>query len=240
MKKRIDIMLAEKKLVRSRTIAAELVRTGKVVVDGEIIEKPSITVSLDAEIKIIELPAFASRGGLKLARALDVFGVDVANRVVADIGASTGGFTDCVLQKGAKKVYAIDVGRDQLIPELREDSRVVAMEGTDVRSVEISEKVDLAVVDVSFISVKNIIPPLADLLKKDGEAIVLIKPQFEVGKGKLGKNGVVRDEKLRESVIEPVVLKAEESNLVLKAIVDSPILGGSGNKEFLAYFQKKL
>lgn len=240
MRKRIDVILAEKKLVRSRTIAAELVRKGVVLVDGETIEKPSIAVSPDAKIEVKEFPPFASRGGLKLERALEVFNVEVSSRIVADIGASTGGFTDCVLQRGAQKVYAIDVGHNQLVSELRSDPRVVAMEGTDVRSVEIPEKVDLAVVDVSFISVKNIISPLADLLKKDGEAILLIKPQFEVGKGKLGKNGVVRDEKLRESVVEPVVQKAQEANLILKAVVDSPILGGSGNKEFLAYFQKKM
>lgn len=238
MRKRIDVLLTEKGLVRSRTQAAELITLGNVLVDGVVIKKPSTTISLESRIEIKNKPQYVGRGGQKLAHALETFNVDVRGRTALDIGASTGGFTDCLLQHGACKVYAVDVGHDQLVPEIKNDERVVSMEGVDIRSVPLPEKTDLAVVDVSFISVKNIFPVLVNHLKNEGEAIVLIKPQFEVGKGKLGKGGVVKDEKLRETVVREVIETAQGVNLSLVATADSPILGGSGNKEYLAYFKK--
>ncbi|MFA5997131.1 MAG: TlyA family RNA methyltransferase [Candidatus Paceibacterota bacterium] len=235
MKKRIDIALVEKGLARSRTQAAELVHTKKVVVGGVIVEKPSLPVDDVTTIEVTEQLPFVGRGGLKLEKALEVFDIDVKGLAVADIGASTGGFTDCVLQRGAEKVFAIDVGRDQLVPELRNDPRVISMEETDVRTVELPLPVDLAVVDVSFISVTKILPRVKSMLKEKGSAVILIKPQFEVGKGKLGKNGVVTDEKLRSDAVETVVKKSEELGLVCKAVIPSPVLGGAGNKEYLAH-----
>lgn len=234
MKKRLDITLVERGLARSRTQAAELIRAKKVLVGGTVVEKPSTLVSLETNIEILEKLPYVGRGGLKLEKALDVFALDVENFTVVDIGASTGGFTDCVLQRGAKKVFAIDVGHGQLVPELRTDERVVCMEGTDVRAVSLPEPVDLAVVDVSFISVTNILPTIKSLLKEDGSAIVLIKPQFEVGKGNLGKHGVVKDEELHKYSVETVVTKAQKFGLSCNAVIESPILGGTGNKEFLA------
>lgn len=232
-------MLVEKGLARSRTQATELIRAKNVLVDGAITEKPSMPVTDDTLIEVTEKLPYVGRGGLKLEKALEVFDIEVKDLAVADIGASTGGFTDCVLKRGAEKVYAIDVGHDQLVPELRADERVVSMEGTDVRTVRLPEPVDLAVVDVSFISVTNILPVVTSILKDEGRAVVLVKPQFEVGKGKLGKRGVVTDEKLREAVVETVVKKGEELGLACAGVTESPILGGTGNKEYLAYFKKK-
>lgn len=240
MKQRLDITLVEKDLARSRTQAAELIRAGNVLVGGVVAEKPSMLVADEIRIEVTEKPPYVGRGGLKLAHALEVFRVDVAGLTALDVGASTGGFTDCLLQNGATKVYAIDVGQSQLVPELRNDPRVISLEGTDVREVILPKLADIVVVDVSFISLANIFSSTYALLKNHGQAIFLVKPQFEVGKGKLGKNGVVRDDKLREAVLESIIKKAEEVGFIFKASTESPILGGTGNKEFLAYFVKEV
>ena len=240
MRKRLDILLVEKGLTRSRTLAAGLVRSGQVLINGIQAEKPALLVSEDVDIAIKKKPLYVGRGGLKLAHALLTFGVNVKDFVVADVGASTGGFTDCLLQNGAQKVYAIDVGHGQLVSALRNDSRVLCMEGVDVRKVSLPELVDLAVVDVSFVSVANVLPSIVPLLKKDGSLIILIKPQFEVGKGRLGKGGVVRDKELQDSAKESVIEKVKSYNLSFSGATPSPILGGSGNKEYLVYFRKNV
>lgn len=238
MKSRLDIALVEKGLARSRTQAAELVRAKNVLVDGTVAEKPSMLVASDADIEVTEKLPYVGRGGLKLAHALKHFKINVVGLIAVDIGASTGGFTDCLLQNGAKKVYAIDVGQSQLVPELRSDTRVVSLESTDVRTVALPELSDIAVVDVSFISLTNIFPAIHSLIKDGGTAVVLIKPQFEVGKGKLGKHGVVKDEESRQMAIKTVLASAEDVGFSFVSITDSPILGGEGNKEYLAYFKK--
>ncbi|MCK9344857.1 MAG: TlyA family RNA methyltransferase [Candidatus Pacebacteria bacterium] len=240
MKKRIDITLVEKGLARSRTQAAELVRAKKVIAGGTIVEKPSMIVDEVIPVEVTEKLPYVGRGGLKLAHALKHFNVNVAGLTAVDIGASTGGFTDCLLQNDAKKVYAIDVGHSQLVPELCNDPRVISMESTDIREATLPELADIAVVDVSFISLANIFTPMRGLLKEEGSAIVLIKPQFEVGKGNLGKGGVVKDEEARQNAIKNVLAKADEIGFSCLGITDSPILGGEGNKEYLAFLKKKL
>jgi len=240
MKSRLDITLVENGLARSRTQAAELVRAGNVVVDGALAGKPSLLVESSANIEVREQLPFVGRGGLKLAHALKFFSINVAGLTAVDIGASTGGFTDCLLQNGAKKVYAIDVGHSQLVPELRADPRVVSMESTDIRTAKLPELVDIAVVDVSFISVTNIFSSIHALLKDSGQAIVLIKPQFEVGKGKLGKGGVVKDEDARLAAVDSVITKAQASGFACVSLTESPILGGEGNKEYLAVLKKRI
>lgn len=239
MKSRLDIALVAKGLARSRTRAAELIRAKHVLVDGVIAEKPSMSVTDDARIEVTANPQYVGRGALKLEHALKHFNIDVKGLTVVDIGASTGGFTDCLLQNGARKVYAIDVGHSQLVPELRGDPRVVSLESTDVRVATLPELSDIAVVDVSFISLTNIFSATHAFIKDSGTAVVLIKPQFEVGKGKLGKHGVVKDEEARQGAIQAVIASAEMVGFTLVGITDSPILGGEGNKEYLAYFKKE-
>lgn len=189
------------------------------------------------EIKGNDSP-YVSRGGLKLEAGLDYFKIDPQGRVCADIGASTGGFTDCLLQRGAGKVYAIDVGYGQLAWKLRQDPRVVVMERTNARHLkpgDLPDPLSLAVIDAAFISLKLLIPPLLPLFKEQAEILALIKPQFEVGKGKVGKGGVVRDEELHQKVIDDIIMFAESLDLEHKGVIKSPILGPKGNKEFLIH-----
>ncbi len=179
---------------------------------------------------------YVGRGGLKLQGALDRFGIDPAGRVCLDVGASTGGFTDCLLRRGARRVYAVDVGRDQLHPSLRADSRVVAMEETDIRAVEaLPEPVALAAVDVSFISLTLVLPAVVRLLAPDGQIVALIKPQFEVGPGGVGKGGIVRDPAQHRRAVDRVLAAAEALGLACRQVIESPILGTEGNREFLAW-----
>ncbi|MEI8339454.1 MAG: TlyA family RNA methyltransferase [bacterium] len=239
MKNRADIILTELKLTRSRSEAADLIKSGKVSVNGKILVKPSQDISPTDDIKILEENRFVGRGGQKLEKALAIFKVDVKDAVAVDIGSSTGGFTDCLLKHQAKKVFAVDVGTDQLAPELRANPNVVVMEQTDIRKVDaLPEAPDLAVIDTSFISLDKILPKAKELLKPDGKIIALVKPQFEVGADNLNKQGLVKSESLQIEALEKVKHTAQNLGLKIVDETESPILGGTGNKEFLLYLRK--
>lgn len=238
-KVRIDRLLAERGIAESRERAQALILAGQVLADGKKVEKAGTLVAADADIRILgeQLP-YVSRGGLKLEAALREFDLDVAGRIGLDVGASTGGFTDCLLQRGAKKVYAVDVGYGQMAWKLRQDPRVVLIERTNIRTLDpslIPEHPDIAVIDVSFISLDKVIPPVLPLLASRADMIALIKPQFEVGKDAVGKGGIVRDEKARLAAVERVRAFMLEAGLEVKGVMPSPITGQDGNVEFLIY-----
>ncbi len=242
MKERLDKLLVKKGLVSSRDRARAMILAGQVVVDDHRIDKAGAQVALDAEIRLKgeDLP-FVSRGGLKLAKALDTFGIDVADCVAIDVGASTGGFTDCLLQRGAAKVYAIDVGYGQLAWKLQNDPRVINKERCNIRYLSVSELDDipsLAVIDASFISLEKVLPNTLHILSEGGHIVALIKPQFEVGKGQVGKNGIVKDEQLHQEVIERIRGVALELNCQVLGVTESPIRGAKGNVEFLIHLVK--
>lgn len=219
--------------MESRAKAQALIMAGEVVVEGKAAIKPGTLVAEEAAIAIIEPPPFVSRGGIKLDHALDQFQLDVSSKVVADIGASTGGFTDCLLQRGASRVYAIDVGYGQLDYRLRQDKRVVVMERVNARyPLPLPEKVDLATIDLSFISVEKVIPSVAQLLNDNGYLLVLIKPQFEARRGEVGKGGIVRQPQVHARVLGRFIAWMVDHGFRLGGLVASPILGASGNKEF--------
>ena len=215
---------------------------GQVVVDDHLADKAGLMVSLEAEIRLKGEPLpYVSRGGLKLAQGLDLFGIEVGGLSAIDVGASTGGFTDCLLQRGARIVFAVDVGYGQLAWKLREDPRVVSFEKTNIRHLEpgtLPEVPDLAVIDASFISLDKVLPPTLRLIKEGGTIVALIKPQFEVGRGQVGKGGVVRDEKKHAEVVATITALAESLGLLVLGVCDSPILGPKGNKEFLIHLRK--
>ena len=218
-KKRLDVVLVEKGLAASREKAKALIMAGKVLVDNNKIDKAGTEINPDLPIRLLgqDIP-YVSRGGLKLEKALQVFPVDLAGRVVADIGASTGGFVDCALQNGAAKVFAIDVGYNQLDWKLRSDARVVSMEKTNARYLEadsLGEMVDVVTTDVSFISRDKILPPAMTFLKEGGHVLALIKPQFEAGREKVGKKGVVRDPAVHQEVIEKILNLCQAINLAV-------------------------
>ena len=228
-------MLVEKGLVASRAQAQALIMAGEVMVDGKTINKAGALVDKEAVVTIAKPPPFVSRGGLKLDYALDHFQLDVSSKVAADVGASTGGFTDCLLQRGASRVYAIDVGHGQLDYRLRQDSRVVVMERVNARyPIALPEKVDLITMDVSFISVEKIIPAVGRLLRDDGYLLVLIKPQFEAKRGEVGKGGIIKQPIVQATVLGRFIAWMTGHHLRLRGLVASPILGASGNREFLA------
>lgn len=238
-KKRLDVLLTEQGLAETRTKAQAVIMSGEVYVDGQKADKPGAlfedTVSIEVRGSVCP---YVSRGGLKLEKALRDFGVDPTGFVCSDSGASTGGFTDCLLQKGAKKVFAIDVGYGQLAWKVRNDPRVVCMERTNIRYVtpqDLGEPLDLSVVDVSFISLKIVLPAICALLKPTGQILCLIKPQFEAGKEKVGKKGVVRDPKIHQEVLENFVQLAESLNLAIRGLTFSPVKGPEGNIEFLGH-----
>ncbi len=232
-KRRIDSLLVERGLVESRAKAQALIMAGKVEVEGKTIIKSGTPVTEDATITILKPPPFVSRGGIKLDHALDHFQLDVSARVVVDIGASTGGFTDCLLKRGASRVYAIDVGYGQLDYRLRQDTRVVAMERVNARyPISLPEKVDLATMDLSFISVEKVIPSVAKLLKDGGYLLVLIKPQFEARREEVGKRGVIKQPIVHARVLGRFITWLTEHSFRLGGLVASPILGDAGNKEF--------
>lgn len=236
MKERLDQLLVIRGLAESRTQAQRFIEAGEVRVDGHVLDKPGIRVDETASISVEARPRFASRGGLKLEAALDAFAVPVAERVALDVGASTGGFTDVLLQRGASRVYAVDVGYGQLAWELRQDPRVVVMERVNIRYVEsLPDPVDLAVIDVSFISLKLVLPTVLRLTRADADVIPLIKPQFEVGKGQVGKGGVVRDPKQHRVVLTDILGWASENGFQVRGLIRSPIQGPAGNVEFLAH-----
>jgi 23S rRNA (cytidine1920-2'-O)/16S rRNA (cytidine1409-2'-O)-methyltransferase len=235
-KERLDILLFKKGLVDSRKIASDLIKEGKVFVSGEKVTKASKEFFDDVKIDITELPKFVGRAGLKLEKALDTFDINLKDKVALDVGSSTGGFTDCLLQRGIKKVYAVDVGTDQLREELKNNTRVVSMEQTDIRNIEsLPDKVDLVVIDVSFISLKFILPSVLKFLKENGEIVALVKPQFEVGKDNICKGGIVKEEKDRIDVLEKIKKLSLDLGLKVLGEIESPIKGGDGNVEYLLY-----
>jgi len=236
-KQRLDKLMVERGLAPSREKAQALIMAGQVVVGDHAVDKAGRQVAGDVEIRIKgDVLPYVSRGGLKLKKALDEFGVDVSGRVAIDVGASTGGFTDCLLQAGALKVFAVDVGYGQLAWKLQQDPRVVSMEKTNIRHLlpeQLDTLPDLAVIDASFISLAKVLPATVNLLKPGGRIIALIKPQFEVGKGEVGKGGIVRDPAAHERVVEAVRRTAIEMGLFAAGVCESPITGADGNREFL-------
>ncbi|NTW29106.1 MAG: TlyA family RNA methyltransferase [Coriobacteriia bacterium] len=232
---RLDATLADRGLFPSREQARAAVLAGEVRVDGEIVTKAGHSIAETAEIEVLKRPRFVSRGGEKLAGALAKFGVDPAGARAIDVGASTGGFTDCLLQAGAAQVVALDVGYGQLAWSLRTDPRVVVVERTNVRSADselLGAPFDLVVMDVSFISLRTVFPQLLTLLGEAGDLIVLVKPQFEAGKGRVGKKGVVRNPAVHEDVLRAAVETAVAADLVVRGLTFSPIQGPEGNIEF--------
>jgi 23S rRNA (cytidine1920-2'-O)/16S rRNA (cytidine1409-2'-O)-methyltransferase len=235
-KERIDKLLTEKGIVHSRERARAFIMAGKVMVEGRAVDKPGTRVEVEAQLQVRgEDQPYVSRGGLKLEGALNAFGMNPDGMVVMDVGASTGGFTDCVLQKGAKKVYAVDVGYGKLAWKLQKDPRVINLERRNIRYLkreEIPEEVDLILIDTSFISIEKFLPHLLKFLKWGGILVSLIKPQFEVGKGEVGKGGVVRDSALHQKVIDRISEFSRNLGLSILGVVESPLLGPKGNKEF--------
>ncbi len=236
---RIDLLLVERGLAESREKAQAIIMAGEVLADEQKVDKPGHRVRSDAEIRLLGIPPkFVSRGGQKLEGALDQFGIDVTGKVCADIGASTGGFTDCLLQRGAAKVYAVDVGAGQLHWNIRQDERVIVRERVNARYLTreiLPEPPGFACCDVSFISATLILPVLAPLLLPEASLVVLVKPQFEVGKGQVGKGGIVRDPDLHRAAVEKVRQSLETSGFGRTAEMESPILGAEGNREFLLH-----
>lgn len=236
-KLRLDQLLVDRGLAESREKARALVLAGAVLVNGQKAGKPGHSIPSDAAVEVTQRPPYVSRGGFKLAAALDGFHIDVTGAVCADLGASTGGFTDCLLQRGAARVYAIDVGHNQLDWRLRSDPRVTVREGVNARylgATDLPEPVDLAVCDVSFISVTLILPVIPPLLAKQGKMIVLVKPQFEAGRSEVGKGGIVRDPLVQRAACDRVRAAVEQLGFQT-ALIESPILGAEGNREFLLY-----
>ncbi len=235
---RADILLVSRGLVNSRHKAQALILAGQVYSGDKKIEKAGTRLQADAPLKVKSQPKYVGRGGLKLEAALDIFGVDPAGRVCVDVGASTGGFTDCLLQRGAAKVYAVDVGYGQLAWRIRQDPRVVVVERTNFRLIPddfFSERFELAVVDVSFISLSLILPRLKKFLAVGGEAVALVKPQFEAGKEGVGKGGIVRDERVRLAAVQKVLRSAQEEGYAVRDTQECPVRGADGNVEFFAH-----
>ncbi len=236
---RLDRILVERGLVESRERGHALILAGQVLVDGQKRDKAGALISGDAEIRILgeQLP-YVSRGGLKLEAALDGFNIAVSGKTAIDIGASTGGFSDCLLQRGASRVYAVDVGYGQLAWKLRQDPRVVVLERVNIRDMDpglIPVPADIAVIDVSFISLEKVIPHLLKLLKPAADIVALIKPQFEVGRGQVGKGGIVRDEAARTAAVKRIEDCVRNLGFDVQGIIPSPITGQDGNVEFLLY-----
>jgi 23S rRNA (cytidine1920-2'-O)/16S rRNA (cytidine1409-2'-O)-methyltransferase len=235
-KQRLDLLMLERGLAPSREKARAMIMAGEVLVNGAMVDKPGTPIKAEAEITVKSKPRFVSRGGDKLAAALDAFDVPVQGAVCADVGASTGGFTDALLQYGAAKVYAMDVGYGLLDTKLRNDPRVVLMEKTNARYVEtLPEPITLAVVDASFISLRLLLPVVKGWLAPQADVIPLIKPQFEAGRDDVGKGGVVRDPKVHARVLEEVLSFAQALGFTQRGLIQSPLKGPAGNIEFLAW-----
>lgn len=241
-KQRIDVLLVEKGFFESREKAKASIMAGVVYVNEQKVDKAGEEVSVDASIEVRgNVCPYVSRGGLKLEKAINSFEIDLSNKICMDIGASTGGFTDCMLQNGAKKVFSVDVGYGQFAWKLRQDERVVCMERTNIRYVteeDIGEKLDFASIDVSFISLTKVLPVAFSLLKDSGEVVALIKPQFEAGREQVGKKGVVRDPDVHKEVIHKVIEFSKSIGFGVKGLSFSPIKGPEGNIEFLVYLYK--
>lgn len=242
VKVRLDRILVDRGLSPSREQARALILAGRVLVNNLMIDKAGTLVADEADVRITgELHPYVSRGGLKLRGALDHFSLDVTGWVALDVGASTGGFTDCLLQAGAQKVYALDVGYGQLAWKLRSDARVVPIERTNIRHFDgtgITDPLDMATIDASFISLKLILPRVISLLRSGGMLLALIKPQFEVGRGQVGKRGVVSDPQLHQDTVEAIIAACEELGLAEIVTCESPLLGPAGNREFFVCARK--
>jgi 23S rRNA (cytidine1920-2'-O)/16S rRNA (cytidine1409-2'-O)-methyltransferase len=242
-KERIDKLLVDRGIVQSRERARAMLMAGKVAVEGKRIDKPGVQVNGEARIQLqAGDSSYVSRGGEKMEGALKAFGINPKGMVVMDVGASTGGFTDCILQKGAEKVYAVDVGYGQLAWKLQKDARVINLERRNVRYLrreEVEEEIDLILIDTSFISIEKFLPHLLGFLKKGGAILGLLKPQFEVGRGEVGKGGVVRDKALHEKVIDRISQFSRGLGLKILGVAESPLLGPKGNKEFFIYLKKE-
>lgn len=236
-KQRVDALLVARGLAESRSQAQRLLMAGQVRANGQLIDKPALMLTEETELHVIAPPRFVSRGGEKLEAALEAFAINVAGFVCADVGSSTGGFTDCLLQHGAIKIYAIDVGKGQLHWKLRQDERVQVMEETNARNVkQLPEPIDLVTVDASFISLKTLLPVLALWLKENGQIIALIKPQFEAGKKEAARGkGVIRDVEVHRRVLSEILAAFASHNLCVQGLLRSPVLGPKGNVEFLAW-----
>lgn len=241
-KERIDKLLVDRGLVQSRERAKALIIAGRVLVDGQKVEKVGTSVATGAQVVLKEKDyPYVSRGGLKLEFALDYFHIEVKEKIALDVGASTGGFTHCLLLRGARKIYAVDAGYGQLDWSLRNDPRVVCMEKTNIRYLSpdrIPGPISLAVSDTSFISLKKVLIPIVDLINEEGEVLSLIKPQFELSPREVGKGGVVRDSSLHVRVVEDMIKFAQGLNLKVMGTVESPLKGPKGNKEFFIYLKK--
>ena len=237
-KTRLDRLLVRNGYVSSRSKAAAQIMAGEVTVDGRLIDKPGSMVRIDAEIMLKAKPRFVGRGGIKLEAALAKFEMEVTGRVCADVGASTGGFTDCLLQHGASRVYAIDVGKGILDYRLRTDERVFLLEGTNARHLDsLPVRPTLVVIDVSFISIRLILPAVKRWICAESDIIALVKPQFEVGKGEVGKGGIVREAPLRRRVLREVTKYAASIGMCSADVIPSPITGAKGNIEYLLWLQ---
>ena len=241
-KVRLDKLLIQRGLVENPEKAIAVIMAGKVLVQGNVIDKPGTEVQHDAEITLLKDSPYVGRGGLKLEGALNYFSIEVKSATVIDVGASTGGFTDCLFKKGAGKVFAVDVGKGLLDWRLRNDKRVVVLEGKNVRYLEfkdIGEKIDIAVIDVSFISLEKVIPKVKEFLKNKGTILALIKPQFEAKKTEVGAKGIIRDPAIHNMVIDKINIYCLNFGLVVKGVCESSIKGTKGNKEFWIYMEAK-
>ena len=240
-KRRLDVLLLERGLFDSREKARVAVMAGSVLVDDRPAVKPASLVDEGARLRLVQRPRYVSRGGDKLVHALDVFAVDVSGAVAADIGASTGGFTDCLLQRGASRVYAVDVGRGQIDMRLRRDPRVVVMEGVNARYLEkLPEAVDLVTADVAFISLRRVLPAVRRLLRPGGDILALFKPQFEAVKREVGKGGVIRDPQMHARLIGRFAAWCVKNGLRVRGLTASPLLGPAGNREFFFHLRPAL
>jgi len=235
-KQRLDNLLVARELAENESKAQAIIMAGKVTVSGKVITKPGTQVDENASLELAEKPQYVSRGGIKLAHALDEFKLDVTSLTAMDIGASTGGFTDCLLQRGAKRVYSIDVGYGQLDYKLRQDPRVVVMERINAHyPFSLPERVNMTTIDLSFISVTKVIPNLIGHLIQPGYIIILFKPQFEAKRKEVPKGGIIKDPQVHANVLGRFIVWATEHDLRLRGLVASPILGAEGNKEFLIF-----
>jgi len=239
-KKRLDILVHERFSQYSRRQIQSWIMQGKVFVDERVVTKAGTQVADNVQVELkVDKPKYVGRAGFKLEKALDHFAVDVRDLVVLDAGLSTGGFTDCLLQRGVKKVYGIDVGYGQVHEKIRNDTRVVVMERTNLRFLrDIGELVDLVTLDLSFISIAKVMDAVCSVLKPDGQLITLIKPQFEAEKKDVGRGGIIKDSSIHKKVVDRVTKEIGKRGFQLVGVVDSPITGASGNKEFLAYFKR--
>ena len=239
-KQRLDTLVVQRGLVESRERAKQLILAGEVIVSGSAQVKPGHLIAPEAEIIVKQPPRYVSRGGLKLEKALQVFQVDVRGRVAIDVGASTGGFTDCLLQHGAKFVYAVDVGHGQLAWKLRQDPRVCVIEGTNIRTIDVNRfesPIKIGVVDVSFISLQKVLPVVTQIVDSTGDVLALVKPQFEAGREHVGKGGVVRDARVHLQVLCDLIQFIHGLNQSVMGIAYSPIRGPAGNIEYLIWFK---